>query len=83
MILHTESKGASGNMCSCGSMNPIHNHRETEVIMVRNEVGEQRLDAMTEAYMNLHGMDMSDDALWDQTREHVRELLEENLWETS
>ena len=38
------------------------------------------LDAMTEAYMNLHGMDLSDDALWDQTREHVRELIAEGIW---
>lgn len=38
------------------------------------------LDAMTEAYMNLHGMDLNDDALWDQTREHVRALRAEGIW---
>lgn len=48
-----------------------------------NGIGEQRLDATTEAYMNCHEMDVNDEALWEKTREHVRELLEENLWETS
>ena len=38
------------------------------------------LDAMTEVYMNLHGMDLQDDALWGETREHVRALLHEGIW---
>lgn len=41
---------------------------------------EEYLDAMTEAYMNLHSMAMNDDALWGQTREHVRALISEGLW---
>lgn len=41
---------------------------------------DEYLDAMTEAYMNLHSMDVNDDKLWSESRVEVQALLSEGIW---